>query len=60
MEKATQKCYGILIYAVTMMTVRLLGRLTVIIHLGNIQQGAQKVGKANVFFRFPSKLNFIF
>jgi hypothetical protein len=28
-----------------------------IIQLGNIQQGAQKVGKATVFFRFPSKSN---
>ena len=28
-----------------------------IIQLGDIQQGAQKVGKATVFFRFPSKLN---
>ena len=27
--------------------------------LGDIQQGAQKVGKATVFFRFPSKANFI-
>jgi hypothetical protein len=43
------------IFAVTMMTVKLLGRLTVIIHLGNIQQCTQKVGKATVFFRFPSK-----
>ena len=56
-EIATQKCKGFLIYAVTMMIVKLLGRITVIIQLGNIQQGAQKVGKATVFFRFPSKLN---
>ena len=56
-EMATQKWYCCLIYAVTMMTVKLWLRTTVIIHLGNIQQGAQKVGKATVFFRFPSKLN---
>ena len=46
---ATQKSCCFLIYEVTMMTVTLLGRLTVIIHLWNIQQGAQKVGKATVF-----------
>ena len=62
MEKATatQKwCCHLIIYAVPMMTVRLWLRITVIIQLGNIQQGAQKVGKATVFFRFPSKANFI-
>ena len=30
-----------------------------IIQLGDIQQGAQKVGKATVFFRFPSKANLL-
>ena len=62
MEKemaAPQKWYCRLIYLVTMMTVRLWLRITVIIHLGDIQQGAQKVGKATVFSRFPSKASFI-
>jgi hypothetical protein len=27
--------------------------------LGDIQQGAHKVGKATVFFRFPSKSSFL-
>ena len=59
-ELATQKWCCHLIYVWTMMTVRLWLRTTVIIHLGNIQQGAQKVGKATIFFRFSSKLNLSF
>ena len=43
-EMATQRWYCHLIYAVTVMTVRSWLRTTVIIQLGDIQEGAQKVG----------------
>ena len=50
MEMATQKWYCRLIYAVTMMTVKLWLRTTVIIQLGNIQQGAHKVWEKRPYF----------